>query len=95
MASIYRINTIAHTIGTAGGYYLLETISSIIGKYYEFLGAYKLPFVIMYGYITKLFSKESNYPSVSHEEISIMSDIGTVVGVFKDNENKVIHELVR
>jgi CBS domain containing-hemolysin-like protein len=53
------------------------------------------PLVIMSGYITKLFSKDSKDISVSREEISAMAHIGTEEGVFKDSENKVIQNLIR
>jgi len=53
------------------------------------------PLVIMSGYVTKLFSKESKDASVSREEISAMADIGTEEGVFKETENKIIQNLIR
>ena len=54
-----------------------------------------LPLVIMTGYITKLFSKTINKPSVSREEISVMANIGTEEGIFEEKENKIIQNIIR
>ena len=54
-----------------------------------------LPLVIMTGYITKLFSKNTDIPSVSRDEISAMANIGTDEGIFEEKENKIIQNIIR
>jgi len=53
------------------------------------------PLVIMTGYITKLFSRNTNELTVSREEISAMANIGTKEGIFKEEENKIIQNLIK
>ena len=54
-----------------------------------------LPLVIMAGYITKLFSKNTDVPTVSRDEISAMANIGTDEGIFDEKENKIIQNIIR
>ena len=49
----------------------------------------------MTGYITKLFSRNTNELTVSREEISAMANIGTKEGIFKEEENKIIQNLIK
>ena len=53
------------------------------------------PLVIMTGYITKLFSRNTNELTVSREEISAMANIGTEEGIFEEEENKIIQNLIK
>ena len=53
------------------------------------------PLVILSGYITRLFSSDENELSVSRAEISALANIGTEEGVFEENENKIIQNLIR
>ena len=53
------------------------------------------PLVIIFPYITRLFSKRPNEPTISREEISILANIGTEEGVFGEKENKIIQNLIR
>ena len=53
------------------------------------------PLVIMTGYITKLFSRNTNELTVSREEISAMANIGTKEGIFEEEENKIIQNLIK
>jgi len=53
------------------------------------------PLVIMTGYITKLFSRNTNELTVSREEISAMANIGTKEGIIKEEENKIIQNLIK
>ena len=53
------------------------------------------PLVIMTGYITKLFSRNTNELTVSREEISAMAKIGTEEGIFEEEENKIIQNLIK
>ncbi|RZT95892.1 CBS domain containing-hemolysin-like protein [Ancylomarina subtilis] len=82
---------IPKTIGASYWRSLALTSGLII----NFMVIISYPLVIMSGYITKLFSADLKDPSVSREEISVMADIGTEEGVFKERENKVIQNLIR
>jgi len=53
------------------------------------------PLVIMSGYLTRLFSKNTTELSVSREEMSAIANIGTEEGVFEEKENKIIQNLIR
>jgi len=53
------------------------------------------PLVIMTGYITRLFSRKKNELTVSREEISAMANIGTKEGIIKEEENKIIQNLIK
>ena len=53
------------------------------------------PLVIIFPYLTKLFSKKENETTISREEISVLARIGTDEGVFGEHENKIIQNLIR
>ena len=53
------------------------------------------PLVIMSGYLTRLFSKNTTELSISREEMSAIANIGTEEGVFEEKENKIIQNLIR
>lgn len=53
------------------------------------------PLVIIFPYITRLFSKRQNESTVSREEISALANIGTEEGIFGEKENKIIQNLIR
>ncbi|MEA3505523.1 MAG: CNNM domain-containing protein [Bacteroidota bacterium] len=53
------------------------------------------PLVIIFPYITRLFSKSSNESSISREEISVLANIGRKEGIFGEKENKIIQNLIR
>lgn len=52
------------------------------------------PFVIVSELITKLFSHKTKENTVSREELSIMASIGVAEGVFQENENRIIQNLI-
>ncbi len=52
------------------------------------------PLVLLTGYLTNLFPKNKNELSLSREEISAMANIGAEEGVFEENENKIIQNLI-
>lgn len=53
------------------------------------------PLVIIFPYLTRLFSKKQSKQTVSREEISALADIGTEEGIFGEKENKIIQNLIR
>ncbi len=53
------------------------------------------PLVILFPYITKLFSKKENKQTISREEISALANIGTKEGIFVEKENKIIQNIIR
>ena len=53
------------------------------------------PLVILFPYITKLFSKKKNKQTISREEISALANIGTKEGIFVEKENKIIQNIIR
>ena len=52
------------------------------------------PFVVVSEFITKLFSRKTKENTVSREEISAMATIGVNEGVFQENENRIIQNLI-
>jgi CBS domain containing-hemolysin-like protein len=53
------------------------------------------PIVLVSSYITKLISSNSTELSTSREEIAAMASIGREEGLFSENENKIIQNLLR
>ena len=53
------------------------------------------PLVIIFPYITRLFSKKQNERTISREEISALANIGAEEGIFGEKENKIIQNLIR
>jgi CBS domain containing-hemolysin-like protein len=53
------------------------------------------PLVILSSFITKLISKNRAETSTSREEIAALAHIGTEEGIFAENENKIIQNLIR
>ncbi|MBL4888355.1 MAG: DUF21 domain-containing protein [Flavobacteriaceae bacterium] len=53
------------------------------------------PLVIIFPYITRVFSKKQDQRTVSKEEISALANIGTEEGIFGEKENKIIQNLIR
>ncbi len=53
------------------------------------------PLVLISSLITRLMSRSSREPSISREEVSALANIGTEEGVFAENENKIIQNLIK
>ena len=53
------------------------------------------PLVIVFPYITRLFSRKQNEQTVSRSEILELVNIGVEEGIFEKKENKIIQNLVR
>ncbi len=61
----------------------------------QFMIIVTFPFVIVSEYITKLFSNKTKENTVSREELSVMASIGLDEGVFQENENRIIQNLIK
>lgn len=79
---------------TIGARYWRE-LALVSGKIINTMVIITFPLVIMTGYITKLFSRNTNELTVSREEISAMANIGTKEGIFEEEENKIIQNLIK
>ena len=64
------------------------------GKVIKIMMIVAYPLVYVSSLLTKLFSKKEEGNTTSREEISVLANIGTEEGVFKEKENKVIQNLV-
>ncbi|WP_188457604.1 CNNM domain-containing protein [Psychroflexus planctonicus] len=53
------------------------------------------PIVLTSSFLTKVLSRKDNEPTTSREEVSALANIGTDEGIFEDNENKIIQNLIR
>lgn len=54
------------------------------------------PLVIASEYITKMISSRSHeQTTTSREELSILANVGTVEGVFEEDENKIIQSIIK
>ncbi len=53
------------------------------------------PLVIVFPYITRLFSRKQNEQTVSRNEILELVNIGVEEGIFEKKENKIIQNLIR
>jgi CBS domain containing-hemolysin-like protein len=53
------------------------------------------PLVIISAYLTKAISNRSSEQTTSREEISALANIGEAEGIFGENENKIIQNLIR
>lgn len=53
------------------------------------------PLVLIFPFITSLFSKKLEEQTVSKEEISAMANIGAEEGIFDEKENRIVQNLIR
>jgi CBS domain containing-hemolysin-like protein len=53
------------------------------------------PFVLISSYLTKVLARNENEPTTSREEVSALANIGTDEGIFEDNENRIIQNLIK
>jgi CBS domain containing-hemolysin-like protein len=53
------------------------------------------PLVVISAFLTKLLSKKGDEQTTSREEISVLANIGTEEGVFRENENQIIQNLIK
>ena len=72
-----------------------RSLALVSGKIINAMVIITYPLVIMTGYITNLFSRKKDEPSMSREEISAMAKIGTEEGIIQDKEYKIIQNIIR
>ncbi|MDR0430550.1 MAG: CNNM domain-containing protein [Tannerellaceae bacterium] len=53
------------------------------------------PLVIVSAFLTQLLSRKGDEQTTSREEISVLANIGTEEGIFGENENKIIQNLIK
>lgn len=82
---------IPKTLGAANWKKLLIAVGSII----KITMIITYPLVLLSAFLTKLLSSSKTEQTISREEISALANIGTEEGVFLDNENKIIQNLIR
>lgn len=72
-----------------------RNLTAIVGHmiYVTIIIAY--PFVVLSAYVTKMLTKNRVEQTISREDISALAEIGTKEGIFQENENKIIQNLIR
>lgn len=78
---------------TIGAIYWRE-LALPLTKLISFMIFITYPLVILSEFLTKLISKNKIIHTVSREEISALTHIGTEEGVFDEQEGKIIHNLM-
>lgn len=79
---------------TIGAIYWRQ-IALLSGKIIRVMVVITWPFVVMAGFITRIFSRKNDEVSVSREEVSAMAKIGEEEGVFSEKESKIISNLIK
>ncbi len=79
---------------TIGARYWRE-LALVSGRIINAMIIITYPLVILTGYVTRFFSKNSDELSVSRAEISAMAKIGTEEGILKETENLIIQNIIR
>lgn len=82
---------IPKTIGA--NYY--RTLIGLSAKTIRVMVVIAYPLVVVSAFLTRLLSRKEDEQSISREEISALADIGTQEGIFQENENKVIQNLMK
>lgn len=82
---------IPKTLGT--NYY--KSLVNISGQIIRVMVIIAYPIVIVSGFLTKLLSKKKGESTTSREEISTLANIGVQEGIFKENENRIIQNLIK
>lgn len=79
---------------TIGAVYWRE-LSMVSARIINAMVIVTYPVVIISEFITKTFARRKSEKTVSREDISALANIGTIEGVFKEGENKIIQNLIR
>ncbi|MDP2087881.1 MAG: hemolysin family protein [Flavobacteriaceae bacterium] len=79
---------------TIGAIYWRE-LALPITKLISFLIIITYPLVILSEFLTQIISKNKRVHTVSREEISALTHIGTEEGIFDEQEGKIIHNLMK
>lgn len=72
-----------------------RNLALISGKVIKVMIIITWPFVIMAGFITRIFSRSKEEASVNRDELSAMAKIGHEEGVFSKKESMIITNLIR
>jgi CBS domain containing-hemolysin-like protein len=72
-----------------------RNLALISGKVIKVMIIITWPFVIMAGFITRIFSRSKEEASVNRDELSAMARIGHEEGVFSEKESMIITNLIR
>ncbi|MDD3280303.1 MAG: CNNM domain-containing protein [Bacteroidales bacterium] len=72
-----------------------QKLGPVVGHMIHITTIVTFPLVVLSAYITKLFAKNKVEQTISREDISMLAEIGTKEGVFQENENKIIQNLIR
>lgn len=79
---------------TIGSIYWRE-FAFVFTKLISFMIIITYPLVILSEFITKIISKNKKIYTVSREEISALTHLGTQEGIFDKQEGEIIHNLMR
>ncbi len=72
-----------------------RNLALISGKVIKVMIIITWPFVIMAGFITRIFSRSKEEASINRDELSAMARIGHEEGVFSEKESMIITNLIR
>jgi CBS domain containing-hemolysin-like protein len=72
-----------------------RNLALISGKVIKVMIIITWPFVIMAGFITRIFSRSKEEASINRDELSAMAKIGHEEGVFSEKESMIITNLIR
>ncbi len=79
---------------TIGALYWKKLIG-FTSKTIKFLIFIMYPLVIMIQFIGKIFDRDGKNSAISRDEVTAMANIGEQAGVIKENENKVIQNIIK
>ncbi len=70
-------------------------LALVSGKIIRAMIVMTYPFVILSGFLTRLFARKGTESTISREELSVMASIGHDEGIFEEKEQKIVQNLVR
>ncbi|MGB2087396.1 MAG: CNNM domain-containing protein [Psychroflexus salarius] len=79
---------------TIGANYSKELVG-ISAKIINLMVFVTFPFVLASSFLTRLLARDKNELTTSREEVSALTTIGKEEGIFNDNENTIIQNLIR
>lgn len=77
------------------GTYYWRNLASFVGHSLKVTLVFMYPIVVLSSVLTKLISRGAAEETTSREEIAALTEIGTTQGVFHDQENLIIQNLIR
>lgn len=79
---------------TIGANYAKQLVG-FSAKTIKVMVAIAYPLVVAAAFLTKLLSRKGDDQTTSREEISVLANIGMQEGIFRENENKIIQNLIK